>query len=106
MPTKTTSPSASSRAATDAIISSALKSIIDPGAHLLARPQPCDESRVPGEVARAVWDAQHELVEVGGEARRIAGNPLPRHVEVVVAIVETLRIGGVRSPRLDHDARD
>ena len=44
----------------------------------------------------------HEFVEVALEPARITRDALPSDVEVVIAVVVPLRVGGMRAPRLDH----
>src|SRR6266566_399946 len=103
MPTKTTSPSRSSRAATAAIISSGvytgLEAVIDPLRQALVRLEPCGQAWLLFHVACAVGDAVHELVEVVRELVGVARDALPGDVEIVVAVVVALRVGWVRPPR-------
>src|SRR5438034_1038628 len=101
IPTNTTSPSASSRAATLAIISSgvyaASEPVIHPGTISRCRVEPCGQAWVLLHVARAVRDPVDELVEVPRDAAGIARDRLPRDVEIVVAIVVPLRVRRVRA---------
>src|SRR5438093_11897766 len=104
MPTNTTSPSRSSRAATAAIISSgvyASEAVIHPRREALFRLEPCD-LRLFLQVGGAIGDAVHEVVEVARELVGVARDALPRDIEIVVAVVVALRVGGMRAPRLDH----
>src|SRR5204863_2687102 len=104
MPTNTTSPSRSSRAATAAIISSgvyASEAVIHPRREALFRLEPCD-LRLFLQVGGAIGNAVHEFVEVALEPARITRDALPSDVEVVIAVVVPLRVGGMRAPRLDH----
>src|SRR2546426_10909139 len=107
IPTNTTSPSASSRAATLAIISSgvyaASEPVIHPGTISGCRVEPRGQAWVFLQVARAVRDPVDELVEVSRDTAGIARDRLPREVEIVVAVVVPLRVGRVRPPRLHHD---
>src|SRR5213594_578442 len=106
MPTKTTSPSRSSRAATAAIISSGvyagLEAVVDSARESLFRLEPGRQVRLFLHVAGAVGHAVHELLEVARELIGIARDAFPGDVKIVVAVVIALRIGGVRPPRLDH----
>src|SRR5688500_13229991 len=123
MPTKTTSPSRSSRAAATAIISPdewpvgarspgvdaspASVPIAHPGADAGSRGKPLDERRLLLEVRAAVRHAVHELVEIRAQRPLVARDRLPPHVELVVPIVMPLRVRWVRPPRLDdHRAHD
>src|SRR6266513_3649146 len=83
MPTNTTSPSTSSRAATVAIISSGLYSVavIDSGAALLSRLETLQQPRLLRHVLRAARDAVDELVEIARELRALARNRFPADVE-------------------------
>src|SRR2546427_8190499 len=107
MPTNTTSPSDSSRAATAAIISSgvyaASEPVVDSGALALLRLEPAGEARLFRQIGGAVRDAVDELVEVAPQLGGIARDRLPRDVEVIVAVVIALRVRRVRPPRLHHD---
>src|SRR5207247_649144 len=106
MPTKTTSPSRSSRAATAAIISSGvyaeLETVVDSVGQSLFRLKSYGQLRLFRHVACAVGDAVHELVEVVRELVGVARDALPGDVEIVVAVVVALRVGWVRPPRLYH----
>src|SRR5882672_9197740 len=104
IPTNTTSPSASSRAATVAIISSGVKSeaVVHSGAVLLGRLEPLLEPRLLLHVLRATLHAVHELVEVVRELGTIARDRLPPDIEIVVAVVVALRVRRMRAPWLDH----
>src|SRR6266403_5589530 len=106
IPTNTTSPSDSSRAATAAIISSGvyagLETVVDSAGESLFRLEPRGQLRLSRHVAGAVGDGVHELVEVAGQLVGIARDSLPRDVEIVVAVVIALRVRGVCAPRLDH----
>src|SRR5579859_407911 len=77
MPTKTTSPSLSSRAATADMSSAGEKlairreplavssvAVVDPGADLLVRPEPLDQPRMPGEIVLPAGHAMHVLVQI------------------------------------------
>src|SRR2546422_507061 len=100
MPTNTTSPSRSSRAATAAIISSGvyagLEAVVDSARESLFRLEPCRQVRLFLHVAGAVGHAVHELLEVARELIGIARDAFPGDVKIVVAVVIALRIGGVR----------
>src|SRR5947199_1559846 len=103
MPTNTTSPSRSSRAATAAIISSgvyASEAVIHPRREAFFRLKPCD-LRLFLQVGGAVGNAVHEFVQVALEPARITRDALPGDVEVVVAVVIPLRVGVMRVPRFD-----
>src|SRR2546428_902281 len=96
MPTNTTSPSASSRAATAAIISSGVYPsvpVVHPGAHAFFRLEPRD-LRLFFEVRRAVRHAVDELVQVARQPIGRAGDVLPCDVEVVIAVVVALAVRG------------
>src|SRR5918992_195637 len=75
MPTKTTSPSRSSRAATVVIISAGVYlisvPIVHPRAHPAGRAQAL-QSSAPLHVLRPVPDAEHELIEIALERRAVA----------------------------------
>src|SRR5712691_2642795 len=106
IPTKTTSPSRSSRAATAAIISSGvyagLEAVVDSAGESLFRLKSDGQLRLFLHVAGAVGHAVHELLEVAREPIGIARDAFPGDVKIVVAVVIALRVGGVRPPRLDH----
>src|ERR1700689_349509 len=110
MPTKTTSPSRSSRAAATAIISRGEYSIsiVDAGGPPLARPESIDETGLAGsgQVRRTVGYAVHVLIEIAPERGGIARDGLPPDVELVVPIVVPLGIRGVGAPRLDDHGVD
>src|SRR6185312_1587084 len=78
IPTKTTSPSRSSRAATEAIISAGVWSepIVHSGTHPGLRPQPLEPTGAR-DVLRPVAHAVHELIEVRAQPDRIARDRLP-----------------------------
>src|SRR6266545_7825116 len=105
MPTNTTSPSASSRAATVAIISSGEYSVtvIDSGAALFTRLEPLEQPRLLRHILGATLHAVDELVEVVCQLGAIARNRFPADIEIVIAIVVPLRVRRMRAPRLDHD---
>src|SRR3989475_2811074 len=106
IPTNTTSPSTSSRAATLAIISSGVQApsepVIHPGTVSGFRREPCDQLRTFFQVPRPIRHAAYEVVEVALERVAIARDPFPRNVEIVVAVVVPLCVRRVRAPRLDH----
>src|SRR5450432_3088228 len=106
IPTKTISPSRSSRAATTVIISSAeyfiSVAVVHPRADLSARGEPLGESGMLREIAGAILHAKHEVVEVLTKRLLVPRHILPRDVEIVVAIVVSLRIRRMRAPWLDH----
>src|SRR5262245_16972427 len=108
MPTNTTSPSTSSRAATVAIISSGVKSeaVVHSRAELLPRPEPLRQPRLLLHVLRSGLDAVDEFVQVVFDLRPLFRDCFPAHVEVVVPVVVALRIRRMRAPRLDHDGAD
>src|SRR5436190_22695165 len=86
MPTKTTSPSRSSRAATAAIISAGvyagLVAIVDSARESLFRLEPCRQVRLFFYIAGAVGHAVHELLEVARELIGIARDAFPGDVKV------------------------
>src|SRR6266568_5743131 len=96
IPTNTTSPSASSRAATLAIISSgvyaASEPVIHPGTKSCFGFESCGQSWVFVQVRRPIRHAAHAVLEVALERVRIARDRLPRDVEIVFAIVVPLRV--------------
>src|SRR2546426_11538613 len=106
MPTNTTSPSTSSRAATAAIISAGVyagsKAVVHPARVAFLRLEPGDQRRLFRHVRRAVGDAADVLLEVALEPPGIARDPLPRHVEIVLAVGLALGLRRVRAPRLRH----
>src|SRR5665213_4283305 len=106
IPTKTISPSRSSRAATTVIISSAeyflSVAVVHSLAHHRARGEPIGESGMLREIAGAILHAVYEFVEIPPQRLLVPRHVLPREVELVVAIVVSLRIRRVRAPRLDH----
>src|SRR5690349_19365332 len=105
MPTKTTSPSRSSRAATAAIISAGVwvtggppsKPIVHARAHPLVRAELLEPTRAC-HVLGSIRHAVDELLQVPLERRRIARDLLPRDVEGVVPVVVPLRVRRVRAP--------
>src|SRR5512134_3344916 len=102
MPTNTTSPSRSSRAAATTIISLGEYSVAirDFAAHGRLRREASGQRRLPSQVFGAIGDAVHPLVEIRLQPRRVSRDVVPRHVKLVVAIVVSLRIGRMRAPRL------
>ena len=48
----------------------------------------------------------HIFGEIRLECGGVAGDVFPRHIEVVVAVVETLGVGGMTAPRLHHHRVD
>src|SRR5450432_617706 len=106
MPTKTISPSRSSRAATTVIISSAeyfsSVAVVHSLAHHRARGEPFGEPRLEREIAGAVIHAHHEFVEILLQRHGVARDVLPRYVKFVVAVVVSLRVRRMRAPWLDH----
>src|SRR5437016_14534126 len=106
IPTNTTSPSTSSRAATLAIISSGVQAPSEPVIHPSTvsgfRREPCDQLRTFFQVPRPIRHAAYEVVEVALERVAIARDRFPRNVEIVVAVVVPLCVRRVRAPRLDH----
>src|SRR2546430_11935049 len=107
IPTNTTSPSISSRAATLAIISSGVQPpsepVVHPGTVSGFRLEPCGQLRTLLQVPRPIRHAAYAVVEVALERAPIARDRLPRDVEGVVAVVVPLRVRRVCAPRLDHD---
>src|SRR5213078_2327600 len=103
MPTNTTSPSASSRAATVAIISSGeySEAVVDSGAALLSRLEPLQQARLLLHILDAALHPVDELVQVVCQLRTVARDRFPADIEVVVAVVVPLRVRRMRSPRLD-----
>src|SRR5579864_5292794 len=89
IPTKTTSPSCSARAATAAIISFGVYSvaIIDSAAWALRRLQPLREPGLPREISCPIRDSVDILVEILLELRGIARDRLPIDVESIIAVV-------------------
>src|SRR5215471_3601262 len=96
MPTNTTSPSRSSRAATAVIISSALYgasvAIVHAGGHVAARLEPRGELRLLRHVLRAIAHAEHDIAQIRVGRGRIARDRFPSDVEIVVAVVVALRV--------------
>src|SRR2546421_6997228 len=107
IPTNTTSPSTSSRAATLAIISSGVyapsEPVIHPGTVSGFRLEPCGQLRTFLQVRLPMGHAAHEVVEVALQRVPVARDRFPRDVEIIVAIVVPLRVRRVRAPRLHHD---
>src|SRR5437879_10484321 len=107
IPTNTTSPSTSSRAATLAIISSGVyapsEPVIHPGTVSGFRLEPGGQLRTFLQVRRPIGHGAHKFVEVALPAHPVARDRFPRDVEIVVAIVVPLRVRRVRAPRLHHD---
>src|SRR5258708_26710572 len=89
IPTKTTSPSRSWRAADTAINSLGVYSVpvIHSRGDAIVRSQPLLQPRVCLEIRRTVRDAVDVPVEVRRETSRVARDRLPCDVEVIVAIV-------------------
>src|SRR6267143_4050594 len=100
IPTNTTSPSRSSRAATTAIISSGeygvegrgSEAVVHSGGDLGLGLESRQQARMLFEIGRSIRDSVHELIEVRLEFGRLARDRFPSHVEVVVAIVIALRV--------------
>src|SRR4029077_7520922 len=96
IPTNTTSPSRSSRAATTVIISSgvyagpALEPVVHSAGQSFFRLEPRRQARVLRQIPGTIRDAVHELLQVAAELGRIARDRLPRDVEIVVAVVVAL----------------
>src|SRR2546426_4440442 len=88
IPTNTTSPSASSRAATVAIISSGVKSeaVVYSGAVLLRRLEPLHQPGLFLHVLDAVTHAIHEFIQIARQLRAVARDRFPADVELVVAV--------------------
>src|SRR2546430_8316664 len=107
IPTNTTSPSTSSRAATLAIISSGVyapsEPVIHPGTVSGFRLEPGGQLWTFLEIRRPIGHAAHAVVEVALQRALITRDRFPRHVELVVAVVVPLRVRRVRAPRLHHD---
>src|SRR2546421_1360478 len=107
IPTNTTSPSTSSRAATLAIISSGVQApsepVVHPGTVSGFRLEPCGQLRTLLQVRRPIRHAAYAVVEVALERVAIARDRLPSDVEGVVEVVVPLRVRRVCAPRLDHD---
>src|SRR3712207_5920068 len=79
MPTKTVSPSHSSRAAVAAMSSAGRASvpIVHPGRDTVARAQPLHEPGAPLQVLRAVPYAVHVVIQVARERGPVARRRLP-----------------------------
>src|SRR5437899_10137100 len=96
MPTNTTSPSASSRAATAAIISLGVyagsETVVHSARVARLRLEPCGQPRLFGHVRRAVGEAADVFLQVALEPPGIARDPLSRLSEVVVTILIKLRL--------------
>src|SRR2546423_12208894 len=107
IPTNTTSPSTSSRAATLAIISSGVQPpsepVVHPGTVSGFRFEPCGQLRTFLQVPRPIRHAAYAVVEVALERAPIARDRLPSDVEGVVAVVVPLRVRRACAPRLDPD---
>src|SRR5512135_545518 len=99
MPTNTTSPSRSSRAARQTIISSGLQprsvAIVHRRRELFAGLERGAALAHLGRVLGAVGDAVHPLVEPAREALAVLADVAPGDVEVVVAVVVALGERGV-----------
>src|ERR1022692_936366 len=102
MPTNTTSPSLSSRAARTAINSlsvyaAASEAIVDSlaDARLGGQPLDCRRSQFV-EILGPAGDAVDPLEQPCVHALRIARDLIPAHIEVVVAIVIALRVRRMR----------
>src|SRR3989440_10575313 len=92
IPTNTTSPSRSSRAATVAIISSSLyasEPVVHSGAELRAGFE-SGQLRLLLDVCGAIAHTVDELVEIPRQRAGFAGDCLPSDIEVVVAVVVSL----------------
>src|SRR5256712_13150330 len=102
MPTNTTSPSASSRAATAAIISAGvyagLEAVVHPARVAFLRLEPGDQRRLFRHVRRAVGDAADVLLEVTLEPPGVPRDPLPPHLEIGAAAVIPLAVERARAP--------
>src|SRR5256885_3205043 len=107
IPTNTTSPSTSSRAATLAIISSGVyapsEPVIHPGTVSGFRLEPGGQLWTFLEIRRPIGHSAHAVVAVALQRALITRDRFPRHVELVVAVVVPLRVRRVRAPRLHHD---
>src|SRR5690349_5794496 len=112
IPTNTTSPSRSSRAATTVIISSgvyagpALEPVVHSAGRSLFRLEPRRQARLLRQIPGAIRHAVHELVQIVAELDRITRDRFPRDIKIVVAVVVALRVRRVRAPRLDHHRAD
>src|SRR5262249_10124393 len=108
MPTNTTSPFVSARAAVTAMISFGVysESIVHAGCYPGRRAQTILQARQRREIRRAVAHAVDELVEIPRELLRIARDRLPAHVERIVAIIVALGVRRMRAPGLDDDGVD
>src|SRR6266540_6655001 len=103
IPTNTTSPSRSSRAATTAIISSGeygvegrgSEAVVHSGGDLCLRLESRRQAWMLFQVRRSIRDSVHKLIQVRLELVRLARDRFPAHVEVVVAIVVALRVRGM-----------
>src|SRR5690348_8689894 len=98
IPTKTTSPSRSSRAATTVIISSgvyagaALEAVVHSSREALFRFKACGQTGLLRDVPGPIRDAVYEFIQIAGELVGIARDRLPCHVEIIVAVVVALRV--------------
>src|SRR5918992_735074 len=75
--------------------------IIHPGAEPVPRRQPLAESGALLHVLGSIPHAVHPLVQIPRQRGGIARDGFPADVELVVAVVEALRVRRVRAPRLD-----
>src|SRR5690242_10152228 len=93
IPTNTTSPSRSSRAATTVIISSgvyagpALEPVVHSAGQSLFRLEPRGEARLLRQIPCSIRHAVHEFVQIAAQLGRIARDRFPRDVEIIVAVV-------------------
>src|SRR5687767_10103698 len=109
MPTKTTSPSRSSRAAAVTISSLGVMSItrrsiavVDGARRPRRGAQAGQPLPHPGRVLGAAGDAIDPLVQPARQRPLVLGDLAPAEVEVVVPVVVALGEGGVAPPRLVH----
>src|SRR6266545_2601474 len=89
------------RAATAAIISSAvysLEAVVHSGRDLRLRLEPVREPRLLLQVGAAVRDAVHEFVEIPPQRGGGARGRLPADVERIVSVVVALRVRRMRAP--------
>src|SRR6266568_477111 len=122
MPTKTTSWSRSSAAATHTIRSafsapafgrvgclfsaSGSIAIVHAGAQSLLGGESIREPGNLRQIFTPIADAEDEVVEVLIEPRRVRRDVFPGDIELVVAVVVALRVRRMRAPRLEHDGVD
>src|SRR5579872_1053086 len=108
MPTNTTSPFASARAAVTAIISFGVYSepIVHAGRHPSRRTQSVCKTRLRRDIRCTIADAVHELIEIARQPLGVARDRLPLDVERIVAVVVPVRVRWVRAPRLYDDGVD